>query len=223
MSKKEIVKKLFENQDKEYRDFTANLSPTVDKKNMIGVRMPVLKKLAKEFVSEKEFLNDLPHKYFEEYNLHAFMLNNIKDYDEAIKEVEKFLPYVNNWATCDTIKVKCFAKHKEELIKKIKEWIKSKHEYTVRFGVSMLMSHYLNEDFKEEHLKLVGKIKSDAYYINMMRAWYYATALAKQWDATFKYLKENKLDDFTLKKTISKAKESFRVSEEHKKQLEKLV
>lgn len=223
MQTKEIVKKLKANKDTEYKEFTANLTPTIDPNNMIGVRTPVVKKIAKEVGNDKEFLNDLPHHYFEEYQLHAYILNNIKDYDDVIEEVDKFLPYVDSWCTCDSIKVKCFSKHKEELYKKIKVWIKSKHEYTVRFAVGMLMTFYLNEDFKAEHLALVGKIKRDEYYINMMRAWYYATALAKQWDATYKYLKENKLDDFTLRKTISKAKESFRVTEAHKKELEKLV
>ena len=221
MKHQEIIKELFKNQDLAYKEFTSNLSPTVDADTMIGVRLPIIKKFAKQVGYDEDFLRRLPHKYFEENMLHAFIINNIKDYDLAIKEINLFLPYIDNWAVCDSLKVNIFKKNKDKLIKGIKKWLKSKHPYTKRLAISFLMSFYLGDDLKEEYLDLVGKIKSQEYYVNMMRAWYFATALAKNYDVTLKYLKNHKIDDWTLKKTISKVHDSYRVSDENKKEIDK--
>ncbi len=221
MKQKEIVKELFKNQDLAYKDFTSNLTPTIKKETMIGVRLPVIKKMAKEIGYDEVFLRRLPHDYYEENHLHSFIINNIKDYDLVIKEINEFLPYIDNWAVCDSLKVNIFKKNKDKLIKDIKKWLKSKHPYSIRLGVSFLMAYYLGYDLKEDYLDLVGKIKSEEYYVNMMRAWYFATALAKNYDVTLKYLKNHKIDDWTLKKTISKVHDSYRVSDEHKKEIDK--
>ena len=188
---KEIVDLLLTKQDIKYRDFQAPLFPNLDKSKMIGVRTPELKKLAKELYGKdiaNKFIEMLPHRYFDENQLHAFIISLIKDYDTCLKEVDKFLPSVDNWGTCDQLSPKVFAKHKDELIITIKRWLKSKHTYTIRFAVGMLMQHYLDESFKEEYMKMVASIKSEEYYVNMMIAWYFATALAKQYDSTIKYI-----------------------------------
>ena len=219
MKIKTIREELFNKQDLKYKDFTYKLNPTLNLDNIIGVRTNDLKTLAKQIAYDEIFLNDLPHKYFEENQLHAFIIGNIKDYDLALKEIEKFLPYIDNWATCDQLKVKCFILHKEETIKKIKKWIKSKHTYTVRYAIGLLMSNYLGPDFDIEYLKLVRNIKSDEYYINMMRAWYFQTALSKNYTETYNYLKENHLDEWTLNKTIQKCKDSYRIDDEKIKKI----
>ena len=221
----EVVDLLFENQDIKYRDFQAPLFPTIDKELMIGVRTPVLKTLAKElFGSEtaNSFIETLPHRYFDENQLHAFLISRIKDYQTCLKEVERFLPYVDNWGTCDQLSPKVFEKHKDELIVNIKKWLKSKHTYTIRFAIGMLMQHYLNESFKEEYMKLVASIKSEEYYVNMMIAWYFATALAKKWDIAIKYIEDKKLSSWIHNKTIQKAVESYRISNEQKTYLKSL-
>ena len=215
----EIQELLFSKQDTKYRDFQAPLFPNIDKERMIGVRTPDLKKLAKElFGSEtaNKFIETLPHQYFDENQLHAFLISLIKDYQTCLKEVESFLPYVDNWGTCDQLSPKVFAKHKEELIIPIEKWLKSKCTYTVRFAVGMLMQHYLDESFKEEYMEMVASIKSEEYYVNMMIAWYFATALAKQWDSAIKYLENKKLSPWVHNKTIQKAVESYRISDEQK-------
>ena len=220
-----IVDLLFSKQDIKYRDFQAPLFPNIDKERMIGVRTPTLKSLAKElFNSEmaKSFIETLPHRYFDENQLHAFLISLIKDYQTCLKEVERFLPYVDNWGTCDQLSPKVFAKHKDELIISIKKWLKSKHTYTVRFAIGMLMQHYLDESFKEEYMSLVASIKSEEYYINMMIAWYFATALAKQWDSAIKYIEEKKLSPWVHNKTIQKSVESYRISDDQKKYLKSL-
>lgn len=220
-----IKKELFKNQDKKYKDFTSNLIPNVNPKTIIGVRIPILRQLAKKIFKEDDyhkFINTLPHKYFEENCLHGFIIEKIKDYDECIKYLNEFLSYIDNWMVSDTLSPKVFIKHKEELLKEIKKWLKSKDTYTIRFAVSMLMSFYLDEDFKVEHLDLVCKIKSNEYYVNMMRAWYFATALAKQRNATMALIKSKKLDVWTHNKTIQKAIESYRISEKDKNYLRKL-
>ena len=194
---KEIVDLLFSKQDIKFRDFQAPLFPTIDKERIIGVRTPDIKQLAKE-------------------------LYGIKDYQECLNEFNKFLPYIDNWATCDTLDPKVFAKHKEELLLEIKRWLKSKHTYTVRFAIGMLLGYYLDESFNEEYLKWVSSIKSEEYYINMMIAWYFATALAKQYPSTIKYIEENKLSPWVHNKTIQKAVESYRVSDEQKTYLKSL-
>lgn len=217
-----ILDRLYALQDKKYRDFQDKLLPTVDPKSIIGVRTPDLRKLAKELVREDgsgTFLETLPHTYFDENQLHAFILSEIKDYDRCIALVERFLPYVDNWATSDQLSPKVFRKHKTELMTYIKNWLKSDRTYTVRFAVGMLMQHFLDNDFSPTYPKMVAAIKSDEYYINMMRAWYFATALAKQYDATVPYIEQKKLDAWTHNKTIQKAVESFRITPMQKEYL----
>lgn len=232
-----IQKTLFGLQDKKYRDFQKVLIPTVKQNSIIGVRTPDLKKYAKELYKNEnidKFLNDLPHKYFDENQLHAFIISEEKDFDICIKQIEKFLPYIDNWATCDQLSPKCFKKNKSELIKFISKWIKSKKAYTVRFAIEMLMSHYLDEGFDEKYLEMVSKVNykskfkkvdikldPDKYYVEMMIAWYFATALAKQYKSAYTYIKNKKLFMWTHNKAIQKALESYRVSEEHKIALKK--
>ena len=221
----EIQKFLFENQDIQYRDFQSKLIPNVDKESFIGVRTPALRKYAKELIRAGEFsdfLGELPHKYFDENQLHAFIISGIKAFDECITEVERFLPYVDNWATCDQLSPKCFAKNKSELLKHINKWIKSNKTYTVRFAIGMLMSHFLDGDFDESYLKMVASVKSEEYYINMMIAWYFATALAKQYESTLPYIENKALDKWTHNKAIQKAVESYRITDEQKAYLKTL-
>ena len=187
--------------------------------------MPELRKYAGALVKSKhskEFINNLPHTYYEENNLHGIIISSTKDFKEAISEIERFLPYVDNWATCDLIDLKIFELHKEELYKKTLEWIKSDHTYTVRFGIKMLMSHFLDEGFKPEYLDLVARVRSDEYYVNMMRAWYFATALAKQYKFAVKLIEHEKLDIWTHNKTIQKTIESYRITDEQKAYLRTL-
>ena len=220
-----VLSLLFSKQDEQYRAFQASLIPNIDKNLMIGVRTPELKKIAKEIVDTslgKSFIETLSHSYFEENQLHAFIVSNIKDYQSCLKEVKRFLPYIDNWATCDQLCPKVFSKHKEELINEIKEWLKSNHLYTKRFAIKMLMSFYLDDSFNKEHLELVSNVKSDEYYLNMMIAWYFATALAKQYDSAIKYLEKNKLSPWVHNKTIQKAVESYRINDEQKSYLRSL-
>ena len=220
-----LQKELFELQDLNYKEFHQRLMPTVNPDKVIGIRTPVLRKFAKAFVKRaeaEEFIKNLPHKYYEEDNLHAFLLEEIKDYEELIRELNKFLPFVDNWATCDMMRPKTLINHKTELLNEIKKWLASGNTYTIRFGVNCLMLYYLDEDFKPEYLEWVKRIKSDEYYINMARAWYFATALAKQYDATLKILEENTLDKWTHNKTIQKAVESYRITKEQKAYLKTL-
>ena len=220
-----IQKELFYMQDKEYRDFQVKLIPGSSIDKMIGVRTPELRKYAKKIVKEnnyESFLNSLPHEYFDENQLHAFILSELKDYEECMTAIKVFLPYVDNWATCDQMSPKVFKKHKEELLKEIKVWIKSKETYTIRFGIGMLMQYFLDEDFKKEYLDLVSKTKSKEYYVNMMIAWFFATALAKQYKETIPYIENNVLEKWTHNKTIQKAIESYRITEEQKEYLRSL-
>ena len=220
-----IEKALFNLQDKDYRLIQVKTITNINPDTIIGVRTPDLRKLAKELYKSnnyEEFINDLPHKYFEENQLHAFIISEIKDYDKCLYEFKKFLPYVDNWATCDQSTPKAFSKNRDKLINEIRKWIRSNETYTIRFGISMLMRNYLDDNFKEEYLELVSKIKSDEYYVNMMIAWYFATALAKQYDSTIKYIENNKLDIWVHNKTIQKAVESYRVTDEHKDYLRSL-
>lgn len=221
---KQIIDYFYLNQDFKYKDFNAGLSPTLDADCFIGVRTPILRDYAKKIYKEEplvaaKFISCLPHKYFEENQLHAFIISLIKDYDEALKEVERFLPYIDNWATCDQLKPKPFLKNKEKLLSRIRVWIKSQHTYTCRFAIEMLMNHFLDEDFKPEFLELVASVKSDEYYINMMIAWYFATAMAKQYEATVPYIEQHKLSDWVHRKTISKCVDSYRISSEKKEYL----
>ena len=215
----EILKTLFALQDLKYRDFQAKLMPTVDPETVIGVRTPELRRLAKEYAKtpeSREFLKLLPHRYYEENNLHGFLLETVKDYGQAMEYVENFLPYINNWATCVMVCPKVFGKHLPELLEKIRVWIASGETYTVRFGLGMLMRFYLDEAFRPEYLELAASLRSEEYYVNMMTAWYFATALAKQYGAALPYLQERRLDPWTHNKTIQKALESRRISEEQK-------
>lgn len=221
----ELQTTLFGLQDLKYRDFHSRLMPGIDKDTIIGIRTPVLRKFAKEFAGTTEaetFLQELPHQYYEENNLHMMLLAGIKEYEKCVCEVEHFLPYINNWATCDSPAPKCFAKHKEELLPKIRTWMVSDHTYTIRYGIEMLMNLYLEEDFKPEYPKLVVAVQSEEYYVNMMIAWYFATALAKQWDAVLPYLEARKLSPWVHRKTIQKAVESYRITDEQKIYLKSL-
>ena len=215
---------LLSQQDMKYRDFTLPLLPNIDEKTFIGVRLPIIKKYAKDLdeKSRIEFMNSLPHLYHEENILHAFILSNIKDYDEFIKYVDAFLPYVTNWSVCDTICNKHLDKHKSKLINEIYKWLKSKEIYRVRYAVKCLMNYYLNEDFDEEHLNRVEQVKLEDYYVRMMIAWYLATGLAKNYDSFIKAIEERRFDTFTHNKAIQKAVESYRVSDEHKAYLKTL-
>lgn len=214
----EIETELFALQDEKYRDFNASLVPTLDKNSFIGVRSPELAGLQKYAKDERieVFLSALPHKYQEENTLHGFIISLEKDFDKAIAETERFLPYINNWAVCDGISPKVFAKNKPELLEYIKRWIKSDETYTVRFAIGMLMRHFLDEEFEPWQMELVISVDSEEYYIRMMQAWYMATALAKQYDAAFEVIKAKKLPKWTHNKSIQKAVESYRITDEQK-------
>lgn len=221
----EIRKQLFEFQDVKYKDFQKNLIPTVDPESIIGVRTPELRKYAKQLVKENktdEFLSDLPHKYFDENQLHAFILSELKDYEKCVEEVCRFLPYVDNWATCDQMSPNVFKKHRTELMEYIKQWLESDKTYTVRFAIGMLMQHYLDDEFDIGYAEMVQEVKSEEYYINMMIAWYFATALAKQYDNILPILEQNRLDVWTHNKVIQKAVESYRIMPEQKAYLKSL-
>ena len=219
-----IQEYLLSQKDEKYRTFTLPLIPNVDEKTFIGVRLPIIKKYAKELDenTRKAFLVELPHKYHEENLLHAFILSNIKDYDEFIKYVDTFLPYVSNWSTCDTICNKHLEKHKEKFIKEVYKWLKSDELYRVRYAVKCLMNYYLSDDFKEEHIEKVLEVKLEDYYVRMMIAWYLATGLAKNYDQFIKVIELKRFDAFTHNKAIQKAVESYRVSDEHKAYLKTL-
>lgn len=222
----EIIRnELFDMQDIKYREFQAKLMPTVDPEKMIGVRTPELRKYAKQLIkngSASDFIKELPHEYFDEHQLHAFIISEMKDYEKCIAGVNRFLPYVDNWATCDQLSPKVFKKHKEELLREIRKWIRSEETYTIRFGIGMLMQHFLDEDFKAEYPEMVAAVKSEEYYVNMMIAWYFATALAKQYDEVISFIQNNRLDKWTHNKAIHKSVESNRISPEQKEYLKSL-
>lgn len=219
-----IYNLLIAKQDTKVGDFIHKLTPTLPREYFIGVKVPQIRNIVKELTEEekKEFMKELPHKYYEENLLHGFIISKIKDYDFLIESVNKFLPYVNNWATSDTMSPKAFAKHTDELLPEIKKWVKSKQTYTVRFGVVTLMQFYLNDKFDIKHFEIINSIHSNEYYINIAIAWYYATALAKQYDSTIKVFESKKLDKWIQNKSIQKAIESYRVSDEHKQYLRTL-
>ena len=221
-----IQQDLFNLQDIAYRNFQSKLIPNVDKDYFIGIRTPEIRKYAKALVKDvsksddlKTFLDTLPHTYFDENQLHAFIISEIKDYETCIDYLEAFLPYVDNWATCDQMSPKAFKKHKDELLFHIEKWINSDKTYTVRFAIGMLMEHFLDDDFDIKYPKMVAEVSSDEYYINMMIAWYFATALAKQYDAIFPFIEGMKLDTWTHNKAIQKAIESYRITPEQKEVL----
>ena len=221
----DIRKELKKLQDKGYREMQVTIIPTIDADSIIGVRTPALRQLAKEFSKREdvsEFLSDLPHKFFEENQLHAFILSGMKDAESYIKLVDEFLPYVDNWATCDQMSPKVFKKHKKLLLEYVNKWIRSDHTYVKRFAIGMLMEHFLDEDFKTSYLTKVSKIRSEEYYVNMMIAWYFATALAKQYEDTLPFIEKQKLDKWTHNKSIQKAVESYRITPEQKEYLKTL-
>ena len=227
----EITRKLFSLQDEKYRDFQIKLVPGITKEQMIGIRTPDLRALAKEIAATSEtasaFLQELPHKYFEENLIHFFIVALIKDFDECINQVEKFLPYVDCWPVCDQASPKVFKKNHEKLLPLVKNWISSDHIYTSRYGMRILMNEFLGEDFKTEYADLVvsrmsRKGEAEDYYLKMMAAWYFATALAKNWDQVLPFIEQHKLNPWTHNKAIQKALESFRVTDEHKEYLRKL-
>ena len=243
MTHAELLKRLQAEQDLKYRDFHASLLPNIDKKSIIGVRVPVMRKIAKEFADTAapaelaKFLDKLPHKYFEENQVHLFVVERIKDFDECLRRIEQFLPYIDNWAVCDGKSPKALLKDEKRFVSCIEKWLKSKHPYTVRFGVNMLMTFFLDVRFDEKFLKRVAAIDenlfndsdtgaaktsinaarpTDRYYVQMVVAWYFATALAKQWDAAFPYIKNRRLSPWIHAKTIQKACESYRITAEQK-------
>lgn len=221
----EIQKELFALQDTAYRDFQAKLIPNLENGSMIGVRTPALRKLAKQMARREDigvFLETLPHTYFDENQLHAFIISERKDFAQCVTELAAFLPFIDNWATCDQLSPKIFRKHRQELLSYIREWIASDRTYTVRFAIGMLMEHFLDEDFDPAYPKMVSKIRSDAYYINMMIAWYFATALAKQYETVLPYMEEARLAPWTHNKAIQKSLESNRITPQQKVYLRSL-
>ena len=220
----EIQRFLLSNVDPKYRAFTLPLIPNVEEKSFLGVRLPVIKKYAKELgVAERnEFLDALPHQYHEENILHAFLLSNMKDYDEFIYRVDAFLPHVTNWSVCDTICNKHLEKHKEALLVEVYRWLKSQEVYRVRYAVKCLMNYYLGDAFAEEHLQKVQDVKLDDYYVQMMIAWYLATGLAKNYESFLLAIEERRFGAAIHNKAIQKAVESYRVSEDHKQYLKTL-
>lgn len=221
----EIRGELFRLQDVGYRNFQGKLIPTIDVNTIIGVRTPEMRKLAKQLVKREdidEFLRRVPHDYFDENQLHGFIVSEIKDFQCCMEKVERFLPFVDNWATCDQMSPKVFKKHRQDLRAFVEKWIASDKTYTVRFAVGMLMEHYLDKDFDTVYLHMASEIRSEEYYVNMMTAWYFATALAKQYDAALPFIEEKRLDSWTHNKAIQKSIESRRITPEQKAYLRSL-
>ena len=221
----EIREKLSSLQDLKYRDMQVRIIPSVKPESIIGVRTPELRKMAKELAQSREigvFLENLPHKFFEENQLHAFIVSGMKDYRECLGTLNRFLPYVDNWATCDQMSPRVFKKHRPELMESIRGWLGSAETYTIRFGIGMLMEHYLDEDYDPACPEMVAAVRSEEYYVNMMIAWYFATALSKQYEAVLPFITEHRLDTWTHNKAIQKAIESFRITPEQKEYLKSL-
>lgn len=225
MIKEDIYRELTALADEKYKQMQIKIIPTLDPDAIIGVRTPELRKLAGR-ISKREdmddFLDDLPHAHFDEDQLHAFVISGMKDYEKCLARLEEFLPYVNNWATCDQMSPKVFKKHKEDLLTHIEEWIASDDTYTIRFGIGMLMEHFLDDDFDIRYPEMVASIRSEEYYVNMMIAWYFATALAKQYDKVLPFIEKRKLDSWTHNKAIQKSVESYRITPEQKSYLKTL-
>ena len=225
MRTEEIEKELFRSRDEQYRAFQSPLLPSVDPRRMIGVRTPTLRALSKRILSDGSadtFLSELPHRYFEEDQLHAFLLSSIKDFDRCLRELDRFLPFVDNWATCDQMSPVSFGKHRAELLPAVRRWLESGETYAVRFAVKVLMDHFLDEDFAPVYLDWVASVRSEEYYVKMMVAWYFATALAKRYDQTISYVEERRLEPWIHNKTIQKAIESYRIPAERKAYLRAL-
>lgn len=218
-----ITEQLFTLQDREYADFQSKLTPGIARERFIGVRVPKLRQLAKQIKNEAQpFLKELPHRYHDENMLHGMLISEIRDFDDCLAALDAFLPFVDNWAACDTISPKVLAKNTEVLLQKLSLWCSSDHVYTRRFGILCLMRYFLGDDFKAEHLEIPASIQSEDYYVNMMISWFFATALAKQWDATIPYLEQHRLSPWVHRKTIQKAKESYRITSEQKAYLNTL-
>lgn len=220
-----IQEELFKLQDISYKEFHSKLIPTIDKNTIIGIRIPLLRSYAMKIKYTKEadkFLNTLPHTYYDENVLHALLLSEMTDYETFIKSMQAFLPYIDNWAVCDVLKPKSIKKHKQIFIDEIKSWISSKDTYTIRFGVVMLMTYYLDKDYQKDYLNYPLQAKSDEYYVNMAISWFYTTALAKHYDEVVKILKDKELSVWVHNKTIQKAIESYRITKEQKEELKKL-
>ena len=220
-----LKERLFELRDESYREFHLRLIPGIESERVIGVRTPQLRKIAAEFIQTEnvdEFLQGLPHFYYEENNIHGIIISKIKDFEKCLAEVNRFLPFTDNWATCDMLSPKALIKQPQRLLEEIEKWMASGHTYTVRFGIGRLMAHFLDERFSPKYPEAVAAVNTDEYYINMMRAWYFATALAKQYDAVLPFFTERRLDKQTHNKAIQKAVESYRVSAEHKDELRRL-
>ena len=220
-----IQEELFALQDIYYADFQAKLVPNIQRELFIGVRVPEARKFAKRLAKDSEiskFLRYLPHKYYDENILHALLLSEMKDYDACIAAIDEFLPYIDNWAVCDILSPKIFKKNKTPLLGKIKEWSASEKAYTCRFGIGMLMSYFLDDDFRPDYLEIPASVHSEEYYVRMMIAWFFATALSKQWGATIKFIEDHRLDTWTHNKAIQKARESRRITPEQKEHLKSL-
>lgn len=225
MNRNEIVAELFRLQDKDYAGMQAKIIPTVAADRIIGVRTPELRVLAKRLYKDRDidaFLSCIPHQYFDEDQLHAFVISLEKDFGKCIAEVDAFLPFIDNWATCDQLSPKVFKKEPEKLLPYIQTWIKSDKTYTVRFAIGMLMQHFLEEGFDTKYVDMVAEVRSEEYYINMMIAWYFATALAKQYELVLPYLEEKRLDVWVHNKAIQKSVESYRITDEQKVYLKTL-
>ena len=222
----ELQQNLFGMRDAAYAAFIAKLTPGFPPSHFIGVRVPLLRTIARSFAKEEaasqRFLSHLPHSYYEEDMLHGMLISLVKDYDRCLDLIDRFLPYVDNWAVCDTLSPKVFAKHKAQLLENILRWSSSSHTYTCRFGLRMLMTHFLDDSFSADFLEIPAAIRSEEYYVKMMVAWFFATALAKQWEATLPYLENRQLDPWTHRKTIQKAIESYRIPPERKDYLRTL-
>ena len=222
----ELQQNLFGMRDAAYAAFIAKLTPGFPPSHFIGVRVPLLRTIARSFAKEEaasqSFLSHLPHSYYEEDMLHGMLISLVKDYDRCLDLIDRFLPYVDNWAVCDTLSPKVFAKHKAQLLENILRWSSSSHTYTCRFGLRMLMTHFLDDSFSADFLEIPAAIRSEEYYVKMMVAWFFATALAKQWEATLPYLENRQLDPWTHRKTIQKAIESYRIPSERKDYLRTL-
>lgn len=216
---------LFSLQDKDYALFQSKHLPEIDSKTIIGIRVPILRKLAKDYIKQaniQDFLNTLPHQYCDENMLHGLLISEMKDYDSCIAALQQFLPYIDNWVVCDIISPKILKKHKKQLLEQIKIWADSPHPYTCRFALEMLMTHFLDDDFQADYLTIPAHVQSDEYYVKMMQAWFFATALAKQWDSTVPYLQNHRLAIWVHNKTIQKARESLRISDSQKQYLKTL-
>ncbi len=222
---KEIIEKLKLIEDPKYAEFQSKLVPNCPKESFIGVRVPQLRNFAKEFEKDdkcREFLDEPPHETYDENLLHSILISRTQKFDICLTRLEAFLPFVDNWAVCDTMRPYIFAKNTDRLYEPMLRWIRSDLEYTCRFGLDMLMTYYLDKQFQPEYLEIAAQVKSDAYYVKMMVAWYFATALAKQWDASIGYIENRRLPEWTHKTTIRKACESYRITDEQKTYLKRL-